>query len=154
MCMNMARNVIYLPTSMTDQHTAPNLCSVVLDMKHAHNLQSMFSFHALWVKHTTSTYLVWVSTYTLQARCCPGHLPLHVVPLMSVNSWALRVISDIQQMRPNSPCSTVFCHGIYLILSFQLVWLYCIVSSILGRTVVSKTIIKIRWLGPCRVLLR
>jgi len=32
---------------MRDLHTTPNLCSVVLDMTHAHNLQSMFLFHAL-----------------------------------------------------------------------------------------------------------
>lgn len=43
----MAKNVIYLSTSMRDLHTTPNLSSLVLDMKHAHNLQSLFSFHAL-----------------------------------------------------------------------------------------------------------
>jgi hypothetical protein len=75
------KKVIYLSTSMRDLPTTPNFCSVILDMKHAHNLQSMFSFDALWVKHTTSTHLVWVSTYTPQTRCCPGHLPLYVVPL-------------------------------------------------------------------------
>jgi hypothetical protein len=89
--MNMAKNVIYLSTSMRDLHTTPNLCSVVLDMKHAHNLQSTFSFHALSQAHHFHISGMGVNIYSigqmLPRALAPSCGPFNVSKYVSTESF-------------------------------------------------------------------